>query len=501
MSGCGQTEQAAAPLRGRRPDRPQRVLFVSAELAPFAKVGGLGDVAAALPASLARLGVDIRIAMPKYGCITEPLTPVGEYPVPLGGQHPTCTVFQTTLPQSDVRVYFLSHDPLFARPGIYGEGGVGYPDELERFAFLSRAVLELGLQLGWEPDLIHVNDWHTSLIPVYLRSQAVDLPARSVLTIHNHAHQGRFSRERGEFLGLNDAGWGLVTHGGGINLLAGGIRAADEVTTVSPSYAREILAQADGLEDDLRARRDTLTGILNGIDTAAWDPEHDPHLWATYSSADPAGKEVNKRRLQEALGLGQNDLPLVGMVTRLDRQKGLELVVEGFERMMALGVQFVILGTGDPRYEGFLRTAEGRYPGRVRALIEFSERWAHRIEAGADIFLMPSLFEPAGLNQLYSLRYGTVPVVRATGGLKDTIQECNPVHDKGNGFLFEDYTAEAMLEALGRAVRLWRQDRGAWQRLMVRGMREDHSWDGPARAYLALYERILTQRPPPAGRG
>ncbi len=476
--------------------RPWRVLFVAAELAPFAKVGGLGDVAAALPAALARLGVDIRVAIPKYGCVTEALTPVGEFPVPSGGKHLTCRAFQGTLPGSEVPVYFLGHEPLFSRPGIYGEGGVGYPDELERFAFLSRAALELGPRLGWLPDLVHANDWHTALIPVYLRSGAVNLPARSLLTIHNHAHQGRFPRERGEALGLNDAGWELVRKADHINLLAGGVRAADALTTVSPSYAEELLAQADGLEDELRARKDALTGILNGIDAATWDPKRDPYLWAPYSSADPAGKRTNKRRLQEALGLVHEDVPLVGMVARLDRQKGLELVVHGFERMMALGVQFVLLGTGDPRYEAFFRGAEARHPGRVRALIEFSEVWAHRIEAGADLFLMPSLFEPAGLNQLYSLRYGTVPVVRATGGLRDTVQDYDPSRDTGNGFVFEDFTAEAMLGALGRAVRLWREAPRAWQRLLVRGMREDHSWEGPARAYLALYERVLAGDPP-----
>lgn len=473
-----------------------RVLFVAAELAPFAKVGGLGDVAAGLPTALAQLGVDIRIALPKYGCVAEALTPVGTYPVPWAGGSLPCTASQGVLPNSEVPVYFLGHDPLFGRPGIYGEGGIGYPDELERFAFLSRAALELGPRLGWYPDVVHANDWHTGLIPVYLRSGAVDLSTRSVLTIHNHAHQGRFPRERGSVLDLNDAGWALVTQGDHINLLAGGIRAADWVTTVSPTYAQEILSWADGLEEDLRARRDALTAILNGIDTVTWDPERDPHLWATYSAGDLTGKGINKRQLQEALGLARDEVPLVGMVTRLAEQKGFDLVVEAFARMMALGIQFVVLGEGDPRYASFLRDAEGRYPGRVRALIQFSERWAHRIEAASDIFLMPSRFEPAGLNQLYSLRYGTVPVVRAVGGLKDTIHDYDSEPTSANGFTFDAYTAEAMLQALGRAVRLWRLDPEAWRGLIVRGMSEDHSWTTPAQHYYALYRRIVSGVPP-----
>ncbi|HAZ27874.1 TPA: hypothetical protein DCY67_04570, partial [Candidatus Acetothermia bacterium] len=296
-----------------------------------------------------------------------------------------------------------------------------------------------------------------------------------------------------ENLELNERGWQLIQHDDHINLLGGGIRAADWITTVSPSYAAEILTRGEGLEEMLRSRRDQLTGILNGIDTSLWDPSSDPYLWAPYSAADLAGKAVNKRSLQAALGLAPGGVPLVGMVSRLAEQKGFDLVVEGFERMMALGIQFVALGEGDPRYAAFLRETEQRYPGRARALFQFSEEWAHRIEAGSDIFLMPSRFEPCGLNQLYSLRYGTAPVVRATGGLKDTVQECDPGSDCGNGFVFDDYTAEAMLLALGRAVRLWRHHPAAWRRLVERGMSEDHSWEVPARQYYALYERIAAR--------
>lgn len=469
-----------------------RVLFVSAELAPFAKVGGLGDVAAALPRALSDLGVDVAVAIPKYRSVTEALAAVVEFPVPVGGQDRTCTVYRGALPGSDVPVYFLGHDPYFDRSGIYGEGNQEYPDSLARFVFLSRAALALGPAVGWNPDVVHANDWHTALIPVYLRSGTV-LPARAVLTIHNLAYQGWFPASQAGVAGLNEAGERLVAIGDQMNLLQGGIRAADWITTVSPSYAAEILTHGEGLESDLRARQDSLTGILNGIDTTLWDPSSDPHLWTPYSATDLGGKAGNKRSLQAALGLAPTGVPLVAMVSRLAEQKGFDLVVEAFERMMALGIQLIVLGEGDPRYASFFQGAEQRYPGRVRALIKFSEQWAHRIEAGADIFLMPSRFEPAGLNQLYSLRYGTVPVVRATGGLRDTIQECDPGSDRGNGFVFEDYTAEAMLAALGRAVRLWHHHPAAWRRLVERGMSEDHAWEVPARQYHALYERVAAR--------
>lgn len=467
-----------------------RVLFVAAELAPLAKVGGLGDVISGLPQALARLEVDVRIAIPKYRGVPAAVFR-GAFPVVVGGMERTCGVFEGALPGTSVPVYFLGHDPYFDRPGIYGEGGTGYPDELERFAFLSRAALGLPGVVGWVPDLVHVHDWHTALVPVLLRTAGSRI--RSLLTVHNFAYQGAFPLERGRALGLDPEGWRLVVHGDGINLLAGGIRAADWVNTVSPSYARECLADAMGLEGELRAREEAFSGILNGIDTEVWDPARDPHLWAPYSADDLAGKAENKRRLREALGLREERAPLVGMVGRLVEQKGLDLVMAAFERMMALGVQFVVLGEGERRYEDFLRGAEARYGGRVRALVEFSEKWAHRIEAGADLFLMPSRFEPCGLNQLYSLRYGTVPVVHATGGLRDTVVDCGPRAEVGNGFVFEAYTPEALLEALGRAVRLWRGDPVAWERLVRRGMAGDRSWNRPAREYLSLYERILAR--------
>lgn len=468
-----------------------RVLFVSAEVTPFAKVGGLADVAAALPRALAGLGAEVAVVMPRYrSAVGKTDVSVAHFSVPVGGEKKECTAFRGSL-SFDVPVYFLAHDPYFDRAGIYGEGGREYPDSLSRFVFLSRGALALCEALGWAPQVVHANDWHTALIPAYLRASGPAGP-RSVLTIHNLAYQGVFPRERAALLGLPEGSLSPFIHRGALNLLKGGIAEADLLTTVSPSYAQEILEQGEGLEEFLRLRREELVGVLNGVDYTEWDPAHDPHIWAPYSAALPTGKAENKRRLQVELGLRpEPHAPLVGMISRLAEQKGFDLVLGAFDRMMHQQIQFVILGTGDPRYEDFFRRAADRWPGRVAALLTFSEQWAHRIEAGADIFLMPSRFEPCGLNQLYSLRYGTVPVVRATGGLKDTVQDYDPKTDTGNGFTFHDYTPEAMLAALGRAVELYRHDPAAFQRLKLRGMAEDHSWENAAREYLSLYERLL----------
>ncbi|MCD5407936.1 glycogen synthase, partial [Candidatus Bipolaricaulota bacterium] len=376
-----------------------RVLFVSAEVAPFAKVGGLADVAAALPRALAELGVEVAVALPKYRGVEEKteLAPLTRFSVPVGGEEMGCQVFQGALHRSSVPVYFLAHDPYFDRAQIYGEGGGDYPDALERFTFLSRAALALASELGVE--LLHVNDWHTALVPVFLRAGVGPHGVKTVLTIHNLAYQGVFPWEQREVLGLPESGLEVLNKDGELNLLQGGILTADLLTTVSPTYAREILERGEGLEEQLRARSEDLVGVLNGVDYLVWNPETDPYLWANYSAQDLTGKGENKRRLQEELGLGvATEVPLVGMISRLAEQKGFDLVLEAFDRMLALGIQFVLLGTGDPRYEGFFRHAAARRPGQVAALITFSEEWAHRIEAAADMFLMPSRFEPCGLN-------------------------------------------------------------------------------------------------------
>ncbi len=472
-----------------------RVLFVSAEVSPFAKVGGLADVALALPRALARLGVEVAVVMPKYRGIAEQvdLIEAARFSVPIGTGDKECVAYRATLPASDVPIYFLGNDSYFERAQIYGEGGGDYPDSLERFVFLSRGALSLSEALDWTLDIVHANDWHTSLIPLYLREKRTDLrAAKSILTIHNLAYQGIFPREQGLATLLPEGTLQLVEFQGKVNLLRGGILHADLLTTVSPSYALEILEHGEGLEDALQSRKDALTGVLNGVDRTVWNPARDPHLWASYSPDDLVGKAENKRLIQDELGLETDPrAPLVGVISRLAEQKGFDLIIPAFDRMMDLGIQFVLLGTGDSRYENFFREASSRYKGRAAALITFSEQWAHRIEAAADIFFMPSRFEPCGLNQMYSLRYGTVPVVRATGGLKDTVHGYDPQSDEGNGFLFTEYTPKAMLTALQRAIELYRNDHQGWHRLVRRGMREDLSWEASAKAYLALYERIL----------
>ena len=472
-------------------------VLVSAEVSPFAKAGGLADVASALPRALNALGVDVRVVMPKYRGVEvkTPLEEVARFPVAVGKNDTECIAYRGQLPGSDVPVFFLGNDHYFDRSQIYGEGGGDYPDALERFAFLSLGALRLCEEMDWQVDVIHANDWHTALIPAYMRAGIGPHGARSVLTIHNLAYQGAFPWEQAGITGLSDELLAPFKHEGKLNLLCGGILQADSLTTVSPAYAEEILISGEGLEEELRSRQENLFGILNGVDYEVWNPETDRDLWANYSAADCSGKEENKERLLDELGLDADArTPLVGMISRLAEQKGFDLVMASFERMLSLGIRFVLLGTGSPQIEEFFRSAAKRYPRQVAALITFSEQWAHRIEASSDIFLMPSRFEPCGLNQMYSLRYGTVPVVRATGGLRDTVHEYDPLTRSGNGFLFQDYSAEEMLASLRRAIALYRDDPLKWAALRARGMAEDHSWEVSAKEYRDLYERTLATR-------
>lgn len=465
-----------------------RVAFVAAEAAPYAKAGGLADVVGSLPKAVAELGVETAVFLPRYGHI--PLagrSPVTRFSLEFGSGQNEVQVFQAFLPQSSAPVYFLDFPPYYDRPGIYGEAGQDYPDNLQRFAFLSWAAVAAVSALGFSPDIFHIHDWHTGLLPLYLRKAG--LAAKTVLTIHNLAFQGWFPRPAWEGLGLSQEDLALAGSGDWLCVLRAGILSADALTTVSPTYAQEILADGLGLDEPLRLRAPDLVGILNGIDPAEWDPASDPHLWANYGPGDLRGKAFNRRKLRWALGLS-GDGPVLAMVGRLTEQKGVDLMLSGLDRMVALGVSLAILGTGEPGYEAAFRQAERRWPGKVRALLSFSEEWAHRIMAGADFLLMPSRFEPCGLTQLYALRYGTVPIVRATGGLRDTVRD---IAQAGNGIVFEEYTAEAMVEAVSRAVRLWREDRKAVLALRRRGMAGDYSWVGPAREYLRVYERALNR--------
>ncbi len=464
-----------------------RVAFVAAEVAPFASAGGLGEVIGSLPKALANLGVEVAVFVPRYRQVPSDLPRIASFPVDFAGVPNEVNILQGFLPKSHVPVYFLDFPPYYDRPGIYGEGDQDYPDNLWRFAFLCKAAIEASAKLQSLPDIFHVHDWHTALLPLYL--QVFGEKAKTVLTIHNLAFQGWFPRETWEKLGLPQESLKLAGEGEWLCALRAGILKASAITTVSPSYAQEILADGLGLDEVLRARAQDLVGILNGIDVEEWDPQNDPYIWARYSARDLRGKAFNRRRLLEELGLS-GEGPIVAMVGRLAEQKGLDLLVASLDHLLALGINLVVLGAGETRYEDFLRNAEKKWPGKVRALFAFSVEWAHRIFAGADFLLMPSRFEPCGLTQLYALRYGTIPIVRATGGLRDTVRD---VERGGNGFVFEEYRPEALLSALERAVRLWREDRQKLLELRRVGMSGDYSWEPSARKYLELYERVLSR--------
>lgn len=479
-----------------------KVLFVTTECEPFAKTGGLGDVCAALPRALRALGADARILLPLYpGVPTEGLAPViGNLPVTVANKSVLCRVLAGRDP-SGTTVYFLDQPHYFGRPGLYGENGREYADNSERYIFLNRAVLEFLRRQEYCPDILHVHDWFGGLLPVYLRTLYSGDPRlariRTVLTIHNVAYQGSFPHMDMRLAGLP---WSLYRYDkleayGRLNFLKGGIAFADRITTVSPQYAEEIRTPAYGygLDGALRHRGRDLCGIINGIDGETWNPATDPHLPARYTAARLGGKRKCKEALAERFGLPVSDRPLVGVIARLSEQKGFELIIRSFLKLMALDVRFVLLGSGDPRFENAFRRYARRFPDRAAVHIGFSEELAHLIEAGSDIYLMPSRFEPCGLNQLYSLRYGTVPVVHAVGGLKDTVKPWNARTGTGTGFLFTRYRGDDLLAAVARAVRLYGRKR-IWLKIVRQGMAEDWTWTRSAKEYLALYRKLLRTR-------
>jgi len=484
-----------------------RVCVCTSEAVPFAKTGGLADVAGALPRALADAGCDVRVVLPAYQSINRErfgFRPIGEAAVALGNARVPVQFFESRLPGSDVPVHLVASDRYFGRPGLYGEGGRDYPDNLERFTAFCRGTLALVRHVGWSPQVLHCQDWQTALLPVWLRVEprdAVTANTGTLFTVHNLAYQGLFPPEQLPVTGLpadvfTPAG---IEFYGKINLLKGGLVFADLLSTVSEQYAREIQTEefGCGLEGVLRNRAGSLVGILNGVDYAAWDPATDRLIPATYTPEDLTGKAVCKEQLQRALGLAPEPrAPLIGMITRLADQKGLDLVSAIIETLMDLGAQFALLGTGDPAYHTRFQEIGERYRGRAAVTLGFDDTLAHRIEAGADIFLMPSRYEPSGLNQLYSLRYGTVPVVRKTGGLADTIVDATPdarARGTANGFVFEGYSSDALLGAVTRALVTFRKPE-VWRRLQAVGMRQDFSWGRSADRYVAAYRRIVAAR-------
>jgi starch synthase len=486
---------------------PLNILFVSSEAVPFAKTGGLADVAGALPREMARLGHDVRLALPRYGAIdgaAHGLKEWGRLAVPTAAGVVSAVVEEGRLPGSGVQVFAIGHEPLFGRQGLYGEAGADYPDNLERFAFFCRAVMELALAFAkvsrWMPEVLHAHDWQAALSIVYRKSLYAKRPEfkklGTLLTVHNLGYQGLFPAAAFPKTGLGPELFTPKTleFYGQVNLLKGGLVFADLLTTVSPTYSREIQTQefGFGLEGVLRERQDRLSGVVNGIDTETWNPAGDPHLKARYSASDLAGKRACKEALQRELALPVRDVPLLAVISRFTPQKGLDLVAAVLPELMRLDVQVALLGTGDPSLELQFQSLRMRYPDRIGVRIGFDDALAHAIEAGADLFLMPSRYEPCGLSQLYSLRYGTVPVVRKTGGLADTVVAYTPqtaAEGRATGFAFTDATPEALLTTILLALRVY-ANRTEWLSLMQAGMATDVSWGRSAEAYITLYRRL-----------
>ncbi|MCI0488560.1 MAG: glycogen synthase GlgA [Blastocatellia bacterium] len=475
------------------------ILLAASEVVPYAKTGGLADVAAALPKALARLGHQVRIVMPRYD--TEQIVEgsgslQGRLHVPFNFTTRTSAVYVDR--SGEVPVYFIDAPQYFSRGRLYGEN-----DDVERFAYFSRAVVELAKALGGAFDIIHLNDWMTGLVPAYMRTvysgDYAFAQTKTVFTIHNIAFAGLFGPGFLPNLGLPE--WihradGGIEFYGLASALKAGLIFSDAITTVSPKYSREIQTPeaGQGLDGLLRARRKDMFGILNGVDYDEWSPEKDRYIAANFSPDDLDGKRECKRDLLAGFGLPQEELerPVIGCITRLTTQKGIDLIFKVAQEMLDRGVIFVLVGTGESYYEqGFqtLRDARPRQVGVYFGQDERSNELAHKIEAGADMFLMPSLFEPCGLNQMYSLKYGTVPVVRAVGGLDDTIENFDRTTRSGNGFKFYEYNPTRLLEKIYEALLVY-ADSELWRTLMLNGMRADHSWERSARLYVELYERL-----------
>jgi len=477
-----------------------KVLFLSAEVAPFAKTGGLADVAGALPKALASLGHDARVAMPRYGRIDPAkfglVAAVADLAVPMDSTSEHVAILRGSLTPA-VPVYLVDSPRYFDREGIYG-----YPDDGERFVLFCRAALEMLKQLNWQPDIIHCNDWHTGIVPNWLKTIYAGDPffqrTATVFTVHNLQYQGIFGHRILEIAGIDQYGFIYHPHlaelANVVDLLARGLLFADVITTVSEQYAREILSTEYGerLDPLLRDRQDRLFGILNGIDYGEMNPATDPHIAVHYDVQTLEQKVANKLALQREANLPQReDVPVIGTVSRLADQKGFDLLARIFEDMLnALDMQFVLLGTGDQHYHNMFGNFARQFNKQAAIFLTFNAPLAQKIYAGCDMFLMPSRFEPCGLGQMIALRYGTIPIVRRTGGLADTISDFNPRTGEGNGFVFERYHQMDLFAAAVRAIENYKH-RDTWRMLQERGMRADYSWDASARKYADLYRKAL----------
>jgi starch synthase len=480
---------------------PLKILFVAAECAPFVKTGGLGDVVGALPKALARDGLDVRVVVPLYAGMhwREFESLEGILSVPMGRSTAHGAVRLARLPGSEVPIYFIEHRGYFDRPFLYGPPGQAYADNIERFAFLSRASLVLADAIGFIPDVVHAHDWQAGLVPVYINTVCWGKPlhgSASVFSIHNLDYQGAAGPGAMSVTGLGVEHFNSreFEHFGTFNIMKAALGHATLLSTVSPTYAREIQTPAygAGLDGVLRGRAGDLRGILNGIDEEEWNPATDPHIAAHYDIDD-----LCKAALQREAGLPvRPDLPMLGVVSRLIRQKGSDVLAAALARVLALDVQIVALGMGDPDLMAQLSQIATRYGDRFRLWTEFSNARAHRIEAGADFFLMPSRFEPCGLNQMYSLRYGTLPIVRATGGLLDTVANYDERTAAGTGFILGDLDPASLFNTIGWAVSTWYDRPDHIARMRRAAMSEDNAWAHAAREYESVYREALTRRRP-----
>jgi starch synthase len=473
-----------------------KILFASPEVVPFAKTGGLADVAGALPKSLRELGHDVRVIMPKYKMIDPAKYQLNKIvqglKVQILDRIELADVYEAVIPGTDVEVYFIANDKYFGRDGLYQDKGVDYPDNLERFTFYTKASLAFIKQIGWQPDIVHANDWQSALILMYIKTILKDdmfyKNIATVYSIHNMGYQGLFSSDQMQTLGL---GWEYFTPDslefwGKIALAKAGFVYADVINTVSEKYAQEIQTAeyGYGLDGLLRFRNNDVFGIVNGIDYDLWNPATDKLIAKKYSPRVLSGKLENKKALQKANKLPEKDVPVIGIISRLADQKGFDLIAADIENIMHKDLQIVLLGTGEPKYHELFKDMKKKYPSHIGLNLGFDAALAQLIYAGSDMFLMPSRYEPCGLGQLISYKYGTVPVVRKTGGLADT------VIDEETGFVFEEYTPEALDNAITRALNAYNNAK-RWKAMVVKDMGLDYSWDVSAKKYLSLYQKAV----------
>jgi starch synthase len=484
---------------------PMKILFVASECVPFAKTGGLADVIGALPQCIAKKGHDVEVLIPRYRKISlDRLTNVVPHlSIPLGDRQKACSIWKASEPPAGgEKIYFVDCPEYFDRDEFYGEKGVDFPDNAERFALFSRAAIQFARQSPAPPDVFHCHDWQSALIPVILKHENSNdrffERTRTVFTIHNMGYQGLFDAAVMKSAGLPASSFhiqGLEFYGK-VNYLKGGITFANAITTVSVKYSQEIQTAefGHGLEGVVRSRAADVHGILNGIDYSDWSPAVDRFIIKNYTPESLDGKLECKLDLLKEYHLPEQlTRPLIGIISRLDDQKGFDLVSEGIETILSSGPLFAVLGSGKPKYESLLQRIAGAYPQQFGLRLAFDNKLAHKIEAGADLFLMPSRYEPCGLNQLYSLKYGTVPVVRATGGLDDTVEHFNPSTGQGTGFKFNDYTARALAATVREALETYK-NREVWRRLMRSGMTKDFSWNASAGRYIRLYTSLLSRQ-------